>query len=140
MVKIYKTDENQLNRVAPGSGKIATASRRIIMIEIKLARFEPRMTDRRRTRRTRSNSTEKETKPILPEEEWTEEEISEVSVQREDSRQLVMTSEIDQIRAELVFERGSALLESDYWDESHSWGSDEEEESDEYWHFLGRYE
>ena len=98
------------------------------------------MTDRRRTRRTRSNLTEKETKPILPEEEWTEEEISEVSVQREDSRQLVMTSEIDQIRAELVEERSSALLESDYWDETHSWGSDDEEASDEYWHFLGRYE
>ena len=73
-------------------------------------------------------------------EEWTEEEKSEVSEQGKKKRQLVMTSEIDQIRAELVEERGSALLESDYWDETHSWGSDDEEESDEYWHFLGRYE
>lgn len=73
-------------------------------------------------------------------EEWTEEEKSEVSEQGKKKRQLVMTSEVDQIRAELVEEKGSELLESDYWDESHSWGSDDEEESDEYWHFLGRYE
>ncbi|MGK7950218.1 MAG: hypothetical protein AB4368_15905 [Xenococcaceae cyanobacterium] len=101
------------------------------------------MTDssrRRRRRIIKSVDSEKETKPILPEEESTEQEISEVSEQREGSRHRVMTSEIDQIRAELVFERGSALLESDYWDESHSWGSDDEEGSDEYWHFLGRYE
>ncbi len=100
------------------------------------------MTDssRRRTRRTRSNSTEGETKPRLRSEEWTEEEISEVFEQRKGSRQLVMTSEVDQIRAELVEERGSALWESNYWDETHSWGSDDEEASDEYWHFLGRYE
>ena len=73
-------------------------------------------------------------------EEWKEEEKSEVTVQREGSRQFVMTSEVDQIRAELVEERSSTLWESDYWDETHSWGSDDEEESDEYWHFLGRYE
>ncbi|MGK7949642.1 MAG: hypothetical protein AB4368_12830 [Xenococcaceae cyanobacterium] len=63
------------------------------------------MTDssrRRRRRRITSVDSEKETKPILPEEESIEEEISEVSEQREGSRHRVMTSEIDQIRAELV--------------------------------------
>ena len=100
------------------------------------------MTDssRRRRRRITSAESEGETKPILRKEEWSEEEKGEVTVQREGSRQLVMTSEVDQIKAELVEERSSTLLESDYWDETHSWGSDEEEESDEYWHFLGRYE
>ncbi|WP_222427362.1 hypothetical protein, partial [Hyella patelloides] len=27
-----------------------------------------------------------------------------------------------------------------HWDETHSWGSDDDEASDDYWHFLGRYE
>jgi len=53
---------------------------------------------------------------------------------------LVMRQGIDEIRAELGEERNSALLESDYWDETHSWGADDEEASDEYWHFVGRYE
>ncbi len=90
---------------------------------------------RRRSRRITSAESEGETKPTL-----SEEEKSEVSEQGKKKMPLVMTSEVDQIRAELVEERGSALLESDYWDETHSWGSDDEEESDEYWHFLGRYE
>ena len=95
---------------------------------------------RRRSRRITSAESEGETKPTLLPEEWSEEEISEVFEQRKGSRQLVMTSEVDQIKAELVEERSSALLESNYWDETHSWGSDDEEGSDEYWHFLGRYE
>ena len=53
---------------------------------------------------------------------------------------VVMRRDLDEIRAELREERNSALVESNYWDETHSWGSDEEEASDEYWHFLGRYE
>ncbi|MDJ0636947.1 MAG: hypothetical protein QNJ34_27460 [Xenococcaceae cyanobacterium MO_188.B29] len=98
------------------------------------------MTDssRRRSRRTRSNLTEGEwSKPVLLEEEL---EISDIPVTVEKKSYGVMIGEVDQIRAELVEERGSALWESDYWDETHSWGSDDEEESDEYWHFLGRYE
>lgn len=47
---------------------------------------------------------------------------------------------IDEIYSEFGEERRSGLLESDYWDETHSWGSDDEVESDEYWHFVGRYE
>ena len=97
------------------------------------------MTDSsRRRRRTRSNSTEGESsKPILLESEL---EVSDLPVTVEKKSYGVMIGEVDQIRAELVEERSSTLLESDYWDESHSWGSDDEEESDEYWHFLGRYE
>ena len=53
---------------------------------------------------------------------------------------VVMRRDLDEIRAELREERNSALVESNYWDETHNWGSDEEEASDEYWHFLGRYE
>ena len=47
---------------------------------------------------------------------------------------------INEIRSELMEERNSSLIESDYWDETHHWGSDDEEASDEYWHFVGRYE
>ncbi len=65
---------------------------------------------------------EGETKPSLRTEEWTEEEKSEVSEQGKKKMPLVMTSEVDQIRAELVEEKGSALLESDYWDETRALG------------------
>ena len=51
-----------------------------------------------------------------------------------------MRKDIDQIKAELLEERSSGLIESEYWDETHSWGMDDEEASEEYWHFLGRYE
>ncbi len=54
--------------------------------------------------------------------------------------QLGMKKAIDQMRAELAEERCSAYLESDYWDETHDWGSLISEASSEYWHFLGRYE
>ena len=37
-------------------------------------------------------------------------------------------------------EKHSALVESDYWDETHCWGADHETESDDYWHFVGRFE
>lgn len=46
---------------------------------------------------------------------------------------------IDQIRAELFEERFAPSPEPEYQDESHSWG-DNETESEEYQHFLGRYE
>ena len=48
-------------------------------------------------------------------------------------------SAIDQIRAELFEERFAPSVEPEYEDESHSWG-DNETESEEYQHFLGRYE
>ncbi len=49
-------------------------------------------------------------------------------------------SAIDQIRAELFEERYAPSVEPEYEDESHSWGTDNETESEEYQHFLGRYE
>ncbi len=51
-----------------------------------------------------------------------------------------LTNNIDQIRSELYEELRSTLVESDYWDETHSWGADNEVESDDYWHFVGRFE
>ncbi len=45
-----------------------------------------------------------------------------------------------EISAELTDDRGSALVESNYWDETHNWGSDHEIASEYYWHFVGRYE
>ena len=100
------------------------------------------MTDssRRRRRRITSVGSGEETKPIWREEEWAEEEVSETHVQKEKKSHWVMRKDIDQIKAELLEERSSGLIESEYWDETHSWGMDEEEVSDEYWHFLGRYE
>ena len=69
----------------------------------------------------------------------------EIGSEEEKTRQVrkdmvVMRRDLDEISSELGEERNSALVESNYWDETHSWGSDEEEASDEYWHFLGRYE
>lgn len=48
-------------------------------------------------------------------------------------------SSIDQIRAELFEERFAPSPEPEYEDETHSW-ADNETESEEYQHFLGRYE
>ena len=47
---------------------------------------------------------------------------------------------IDEISSELIEDRRSGIVEFNYWDESHNWGSDNEVVSDDYWHFLGRYE
>jgi len=49
------------------------------------------------------------------------------------------TAAIDQIRAELFEERYAPSVESTYQDESHNW-LDDEAESEDYRHFLGRYE
>ena len=46
----------------------------------------------------------------------------------------------NEINADITDDKRSALVESNYWDETHSWGSDSEAESDDYWHFVGRYE
>ncbi len=47
---------------------------------------------------------------------------------------------INEIGSELADDRRSELIESNYWDETHNWGSDNESASEDYWHFLGRYE
>ena len=103
---------------------------------------EPRTNDERRRRRRISSSLEpEEPKPSVPvEESISKTETEEITNQSLRKSILVMRQGIDEIRAELGEERSSALLESDYWDETHSWGADDEGASDEYWHFVGRYE
>ena len=49
-------------------------------------------------------------------------------------------SDLDQIRAELFEEKSAPTSEPEYWDESHNWDLDNESESEDYWHFVGRYE
>ncbi len=46
----------------------------------------------------------------------------------------------NEINADITDDERSAVVESNYWDETHNWGSDLEIESDDYWHFVGRYE
>ena len=95
----------------------------------------------RRRRRKSSLIKAEEQKTLVPaEESRTKIETEEVTNQATRKGILVMRKDLDEIRAELGEERHSGLLESNYWDETHSWGSDEEEASDEYWHFVGRYE
>ena len=96
--------------------------------------------ERRRSRRVSSSLEPEEPKPSLTEESISKTETEEITSQVTRKGILVMRQGIDEIRAELGEERNSALLESDYWDETHSWGADDEEASDEYWHFVGRYE
>ena len=96
---------------------------------------------RRRKRKTDSLIKPEEQKSSLPaEESISKTETEEITSQVTRKGILVMRQGIDEIRAELVEEERSDLLESDYWDETHSWGADDEEASDEYWHFVGRYE
>ena len=48
---------------------------------------------------------------------------------------------IDRIRTEILEDQHhSQLVEPNYWDETHNWENNGELVSDEYWHFLGRYE
>ena len=95
---------------------------------------------RRRSRRITSAESEEPKASVPAEESLNKTEREEVTHQVTSKGILVMRRDLDEISSELREERNSALLESDYWDETHSWGSDDEEESDEYWHFLGRYE
>ncbi len=98
---------------------------------------------RRRRKRISAGSEPEEQKQRIPaEESLTSRELeSEEEITRPVRKGIVvMRRDLDEISSELGEERNSALVESNYWDETHSWGSDEEEGSDEYWHFLGRYE
>ena len=107
----------------------------------------------RRRRRIHSVIKPEEQKTQLPlEERWGDRTtIEEVEKQwgnnlasrarlREEPDPFTTRQGINEIRSELMEESNSALIESGYWDETHSWGSDDEEASDEYWHFVGRYE
>jgi hypothetical protein len=53
----------------------------------------------------------------------------------------VSTNDINAIRAELLEDQyHSDLAESNYSNDTHDWGWDSHKLSDDYWHFLGRYE
>ena len=112
---------------------------------------QPIMTYSRRRRKTRLVTQPGELKPILTTPEQQEESIINDQMEQQEATNLASNTElkvknfsltkgIDQIRSELDEENFSALVESDYWDESHSWGADNELESDDYWHFVGRFE
>ena len=60
----------------------------------------------------------------------------------EANRQLKLNADtVERIRSELIEDRyHDQLSESEYWDETHNWGAATESVSDDYWHFLGRYE
>ncbi len=62
---------------------------------------------------------------------------TEIKKQKETS---ITAKGINEISSELMEDRRSGIVEFNYWDESHNWGSDNELVSDDYWHFLGRYE
>lgn len=58
-----------------------------------------------------------------------------------DSFSTATTNDINTIRAELLEDQyHSNLAESNYSDDTHDWGWDSQKLSDDYWHFLGRYE
>ena len=116
---------------------------------------DSRTTESRRKRKRRINSVTKteEQKPLLPVEERSEEHRTNEELEkqwetnlasrtrlREEPDPFTTRQGINEIRSELMEEKNSSLIESGYWDETHSWGSDDDEASDDYWHFLGRYE
>ena len=90
----------------------------------------------RRRRRIHSVIKPEEEKPLLP----AEESLTNTAIKRDETDPFTTRQGINEIRSELMEERNSSLIESNYWDETHSWGSDDDEASDEYWHFVGRYE
>jgi long-subunit fatty acid transport protein len=49
-------------------------------------------------------------------------------------------SQINQIRAEFDVEQSKSELISEYSDDTHNWFDDGENFSNDYWHFLGRFE
>ncbi len=59
---------------------------------------------------------------------------------RQDQGTFTTALGINEISAEFTDDRRLALVESNYWHETHNWGSDHEIASDDYWHFVGRYE
>ncbi len=59
---------------------------------------------------------------------------------RQAQRKYQIRKTFNEINADITDDKRSAVVESNYWDETHNWGSGSEIESDDYWHFLGRYE
>ena len=103
-----------------------------------------------RRRRTRSLNSPAGTKPLLattpePQDQsiintHTKSPEATSPAQNPQLENFSLTNSIDQIRSEIHEEFRSHLVESHYWDETHSWGADNEVESDDYWHFVGRFE
>ena len=106
-----------------------------------------------RRRRTRSTSSPDQQMSILPTPEpqaqYTPKALSEPTEANKDApkpqlENPPLTNNIDhiinQIRSELYEELRSPLVESEYWDETHSWNTNHETESNDYWHFVGRFE
>ena len=87
---------------------------------------------------------EEEPKPIVASQEETDSEESQKRLPKANITQsqgnFTTIKGINEISAELTDDRRSELVESNYWDETHNWGSDNEAVSDDYWHFVGRYE
>ena len=107
------------------------------------------MTYSRRRRKTRLLTQPGELKPILTSPEPQDQSIPNAQTETQEAtnqaantplENFSLSNSIDQIRSELDEELRSTLVESDYWDETHSWGADNEVESDDYWHFVGRFE
>jgi hypothetical protein len=98
----------------------------------------------RRRRRTRATSTT-EPLPSFPPLQATEPSevnlkiapepiITDFSLSKSD------WSQINQICAEFSEEKSNSDIDSEYSDDTHNWFDDGEEFSDDYWHFLGRFE
>ena len=112
------------------------------------------MAEIRRRVRKRGEKKQDYNKPVVPEEEPKQVVISQEQTESEEEAQnrlarakirqnqgnFTTAKGINEINAEFTDDRRSALVESNFWDETHNWGSDSEIASDDYWHFLGQYE
>ena len=109
----------------------------------------------RSRRRTRLTSSPDQQMSILPtpepQDQYTPKALSEPTEANKEAPNTQLENEnpsltnnidhiINQIRSELYEELRSPLVESEYWDETHSWNTNYETESDDYWHFVGRFE
>ena len=134
------TDSSSRRRRRKSNSAIKPEEQKAVL-PVEESSAEVRTNESRRRRGVSSSLEPEEPKASVPaEESRNKTEREEVTNQVKSKGILVMRRDLDEISSELREERNSALLESNYWDETHSWGSDDEEESDEYWHFLGRYE
>ncbi len=106
-----------------------------------------------RIRRRKSTSSISQTvkqETLLPKESNPE---SELDVPAEERETITSTSskelrqqgswtigDINQIRGEFREETSYPVVEPEYWDDTHNWGKEYGTESEDYWHFVGRYE
>lgn len=100
---------------------------------------------RRRLQRTDSDNIIKEIiSPVSNQTQSTESESKNIDSEQLSSADFVAVkgyNHLDSIRSEL--EEDSFYVdftESDYSDDTHNWEDSSQSISDEYWHFLGRYE